>query len=31
MYEYAIKNDFISIEEIQMSIENKFFSTNFLN
>ena len=31
MYEYAIKNDLISKEEIQMAIKNKFFSANFLN
>ncbi len=31
LYEYAIKNNIINNEEIQMSIENKFFSTNFLN
>ena len=31
LYKYAIKNNIINIEEIQMSIEEKFFSTNFLN
>jgi hypothetical protein len=31
IYEYAIKNNIINNKEIQMSVERKFFSTNFLN
>jgi hypothetical protein len=31
MYEYAIENNIINKEEIQMSIKKEFFSTNFLN
>ena len=31
LYNYALENEIINHEEIQKSVEEKFFSTNFLN